>query len=166
MIAPTPHVPQCFGDYAMQYACDTHSYNLCRAIGASAYMKITGQPVNLKYLQSFWSSCYVHIPVKDRNKVGDPRAYKAHFVGYANISLMFPNCIVIPVSDNNRYSRHKESKDVIFDPTINFITYTQDEEPYDRELVNTDHDIPFLDRLNAPVTLQGPHATPNLPGYI
>ena len=126
-------------------------------------MKITGQPVNLKYLQSFWSSCYVHIPVKDRNKVGDPRAYKAHFVGYANTMLMFPNYIVIPVSDNNRYSRHKESKDVIFDPTINFLAYTQDEEPYDREFVNTDHYIPFLDRVNAPVVLQGPHATPNLP---
>ena len=52
--------------------------------------------------------------------------------------------------------KHKESKDVIFDPTINFTVYAEDEEPYDRELVNTDHYIPFLDRVNAPVLLQGP----------
>ena len=46
--------------------------------------------------------------------------------------------------------KHKESKDVIFGPTINFSVYTEDEEPYDREFVNTDHYIPFLDRVNAP----------------
>ena len=27
----------------------------------------------------------------------------------------------------------------------------------------TDHYIPFLDRVNAPVPLQGPHTTPDLP---
>ena len=41
--------------------------------------------------------------------------------------------------------------------------YTEDEEPYDRDFVNTDHYIPFLDRVNAPVPLQGPHASPDLP---
>ena len=163
MMAPNPHVPQSYWDYAMQYACDTHSYNLSSAIGTSPYMKITGQPVNLKYLQPFWSSCYVFIPLKERNKVGAPRAYKAHFVGYANTSLMFPNYIVIPVTKGSHYGRHKESKDVIFDPSINFNVYTKDEEPFDREFVNTDHYVPFLDRVNAPATLQGPHATPNLP---
>ena len=59
--------------------------------------------------------------------------------------------------------KHKESEDVIFDPTINFSVYTEDEEPYDREFVNTVHYIPFLDRVNAPVPLQGPYATPDLP---
>ena len=41
--------------------------------------------------------------------------------------------------------------------------YSEDEEPYDREFVNTNHYIPFFDRVNAPVHLQGPHATPDLP---
>ena len=117
----------------------------------------------MKYLQPFCASCYVFIPLKDRYKVGDSRAYKAHFVGYANTTLLFPNYNVIPVSDGNNYSRHKDSKDVIFDPTINFSVYTDNEEPYDREFVNTDHYIPFLERGNAPATLQGPAATPNLP---
>ena len=142
MMAPTPHVPQPFWDYAMQYACDTNSYNFSTAIGTSPYIKIIGQPVNLKYLQPFWGSCYVFIPLKERTKVGAPRAYKAHFVGYANTSLMYPNYIVIPVSKHNQYMKHKESKDVIFDPTINSSVYTEDEEPYDREFVNTDHYIP------------------------
>ena len=101
MMTPAPHVPQWLWDYVMQYACDTNSFNLCRAIGTFPYMTIIGQPVNLKYLQTFWSSCYVFIPAKERNKVGDPRAYKAHFMGNANTA-----------SDNNRYSTHKESKDV------------------------------------------------------
>ena len=164
MLACEPPVPASFWDYAMTYACDTHSYNFCSAIGTSPYMKITGQPINIKYLQPFWASCYVFIPLKDRIKVGAPRAYKAHFVGYANTSILFPNYIVIPVSDDNNYSRHRESKDVIFDPSINFSVYTDDEEPYDREFVNTDHYIPFLDRVNAPATLKGPHATPVLEG--
>ena len=73
MLACEPPVPASFWDYAMTYACDTHSYNYCSAIGTSPYMKITGQPINLKYLQPFWASCYVFIPLKDRIKVGDPR---------------------------------------------------------------------------------------------
>ena len=162
MMAPVPPVPQPFWDYAMTYACDTHSYNYCSAIGTSPYMKITGKPVNLKYLQPFWASCYVYIPLKERYKIGDSRAYKAHFVGYANTTLLFPNYVIIPVSDSNNYMRHKDSKDVIFDPTINFSVYTADEEPYDREFVNTDHYIPFLERVNAPDTLRGPNAIPNL----
>lgn len=166
MLACDPPVPDSFWDYAMTYACDTHSYNYCSAIGTSPYMKITGQPINIKYLQPFWASCYVFIPLKDRIKVGDPRAYKAHFVGYANTTILFPNYIVIPVSSDNNYSRHRDSKDVIFDPTINFSVYTDDEEPYDREFVNTDHYVPFLDRVNAPVTLKGPHATPILEGNV
>ena len=65
MMAPTPHVPQSFWDYAMQYACDANSYNFSTAIGTSPYMKITGQPVNLKYLQPFWTSCYVCTRIAD-----------------------------------------------------------------------------------------------------
>ena len=92
MMAPTPHVPQPFWDYAMQYACDTNS----TAIGTSPYIKITGQPVNLRYLQPFWASCYVFIPLKKRTKVSALRAFKAHFVGYANIShlyFLYVSCI-------------------------------------------------------------------------
>ena len=59
MMSPTPRVPQSYWDFAMAYACDTLSYNFSSVIGTSPYMKITGQPVNIKNLQPFWSSCYV-----------------------------------------------------------------------------------------------------------
>lgn len=117
-------------------------------------MKITGQPVNIKYLQPFWSSCYVFIPREERNKVGSPRAYKALFVGYANTKLLFPNYVVTPVTDTGHYLKHKDSINVIFDPTINFSAYTEDEEPFDREFDNTDHYVPFRQRTNAPTILQ------------
>ena len=160
MMSPEPPVPQKFWDYAMSYACDTMSFNFSSVIGTSPYMKINGQPINTKYLQPFWSSCYVFIPVKERNKIGDPRAYKAHFAGYSNTTLLFPNYIVIPVNNKNQYLKQRESKNVIFDPTINFTVYNKDEEPYDREFENIDQYVPFKERKNAPTDLQGPSAKP------
>ena len=74
---------------------------------------------------------------------------------------MFPNCFVIPF-ENGHYNEIRESKDVIFDPTIDFKIYTEDEEPYDREFVNTEHNIPFLHRKSAPLELQGPQASPHV----
>ena len=160
MMSPEPPVPQKFWDYAMSYACDTLSYNFSSVIGTSPYMKIHGKPINMKYLQPFWSRCYVFIPVKERNKIGDPRAYKAHFAGYSNTTLLFPNYIVIPVNDKNQYLKQRESKNVIFDPTINFTVYNKNEEPYDREFENIDHYVPYNERQNAPIDLQGPSAAP------
>ena len=162
MMSPTPRVPQSYWDFAMAYACDTQSYNFSSVIGASPYMKITGRPVNMKYLQPFWSSCYVFIPREERNKIGSPRAYKAHFVGYANTTILFPNYVVVPVNEKGKYLKYRDSKNVIFDPTINFAVYTQNEEPYDREFENTDHYVPFLQRDSAPEILQGPNATPSI----
>ena len=162
MMSPTPKVPQSYWDFAMAYACDTNSYNYSSVIGTSPYMKITGQPVNIKYLQPFWSACYVFIPREERNKVGSPRAYKAHFLGYANTNILFPNYIVLPVNDKGQYMKYKDSKNVIFDPTINFSVYTENEEPYDREFDNVDHYVPFLQRNSAPDALKGPNAHPEI----
>ena len=160
MLSANTPVPRSFWDYAMSYACDTHSYNFSTVIGTSPYTRITGKPVDIKYLQPFWASCYVFIPLNKRAKLGDPRAYKAHFVGYSNTTLCFPNYFVIPVYDNGQYGPYRESKDVIFDPTINFSVYTDNEEPYDREFENTDHYVPFLHRTHAPPALQGALAQP------
>ena len=66
----------------------------------------------------------------------------------SNTFLLFPNYFVIPY-ENGKYGRIRESKDVI-DPTIDFSIYTNDEEPYDREFVHTDHYVPFLHRKSAP----------------
>lgn len=74
----------------------------------------------------------------ERVKLGTPRAYKARFVGYSNTEIIFPNYFVIPYQ-NGRYGKVKESKDVVFDPTIDFNVYTQGEEPYDREFESIDH---------------------------
>ena len=166
MMTPDPPVPQKFWDYAMTYACDTQSYNFCSVIGTSPYMKITGKPINIKYLQPFWSSCYVFIPLKNRAKIGSSRAYKAHFAGYNNTTLLFPNYIIIPVNEKNLYLQHRDSKDVIFDPSINFSVYTDNEEPYDREFKNPDHYIPFRNRNDAPSEFQGPNASPVLNNQI
>ena len=62
-------------------------------------------------------------------KLGARRAHKAKFCGYSNTYLLFPNYFVIPY-ENGQYGRIRESKDVIFDPTIDFSIYTNDEEPY------------------------------------
>ena len=146
MLSPDIPVPQSFWDLAMKYACDTASYNFSTVIGTSPYMKITGQPINIKYLQPFWASCYVFIPLADRVKLGSRRAYKARIVGYSNTFLLFPNYFVLPYS-NGQYGKVRESRDVIFDPSIDFKIYVDDEEPYDREFVNTDHfPTPFLHR--------------------
>ena len=161
MLSPDVPVPQSFWDFAMKYACDTASYNFSKIIGTSPYTKITGQPVNIKYLQPFWASCYVFIPLQERNKLGARRAYKARFVGYSNTLLLFPNYLVLPYS-NGQYGKVRESKDVIFDPSIDFKIYTENEEPYDREFVHTDHYIPFLHRQNAPPEIQGELAEPHV----
>ena len=71
----------------------------------------------------------------------------------------FPNYFVIPY-ENGKYGRIRESKDVIFHPTIDFSIYTNDEEPNDREFVHTDHYVPFLHRTSAPDELQGELAQP------
>ena len=163
MLSANTPVPQKFWDFAMSYACETHSFNFSRVIGTSPYTKITGQPINIKYLQPFWASCYVFIPLSKRIKLGEPRAYKAHFVGYSNTTISFPNYFVIPVLENGQYGKERESKDVIFDPTIDFRVYTENEEPYDREFANTDHYVPFLHRTKAPAILQGPTASPVFP---
>ena len=162
MMSPTPRVPQTEWDLAMKYTCDTLSFGLNKAIGTSSYTKITGKPIDIKYLQPFWAACYVFIPREERNKIGSPRAYKAHFVGYANTTLLFPNYIVLPVTENGRYLKYRDSKNVIFDPTINFAVYTDNEEPYDREFENTEHYVPFLKRDKAPAILQGPNAKPDI----
>ena len=57
MLSPDNQVPQSYWDLAMSYACDTASFNFSKVIGTSPYMKITGKPINIKYLQPFWSSC-------------------------------------------------------------------------------------------------------------
>ena len=131
MLAPTPAVPDSYWEYAMKYACDTHSFNYSSSIGTSPYTFITGQPVNIKYLQPFWARCWVFIPLESRKgKVGQKRAYKAHMVGYSFSSILIPNYLVVPFI-NGRYSGVKESKDVIFDNSINFNIYKDNEEPSD-----------------------------------
>ena len=161
MLTPDIQVPPMFWDCAMSYACVTHSFNFSSAIRTSPYTKVTGQSIDIRWLQPFFASCYVFIPLKDRGKLGHKRAYKAEFVGYANTHLMFPNYFILPF-ENGHYSKVRESKDVIFDPTIDFKIYTKDEEPYDREFVNTEHCIPFLLRKSAPIEMKGPQASPHV----
>ena len=74
---------------------------------------------------------------------------------------MFQNYFVLPYS-NDQYGKVREKRDVIFDSSIDFKIYVDDEEPYDREFVNTDHYVPFLHRKAAPLELQGELAEPHV----
>lgn len=122
MLAPTPPVPQRFWDLAMAYACHTMSFNYNSRIQDSPYHYIHGQHVDIKLLHPFWSICYVYIPLKHREgKLGSPRAYIAHFVGYNFSTIMFPNYLVIEQLPKGRYSQIRSSKDVIFDSSVNFV---------------------------------------------
>ena len=129
MLAPKPPVPQRYWDLAMAYACHTMSFNLNDRIKDSPYHFIHGEHINIKHLHPFWAACYVYIPVKHREKLGSPRAYIAHFVGYNFSSIMFPNYLVIEVLPKGKYGMVRSSKDVIFDSSINFAepTFPSDE---------------------------------------
>ena len=121
MLAPTPPVPQKFWDLAMAYACTTHSFNYNHRINTSPYHFNTGRHVDVKELHPFWSRCYVHTAVKDRtSKVGCPRAYNAHFVGYDYTSILSRTYYVIEIHSNGTYGKVRSSKDVIFDQSLNF----------------------------------------------
>ena len=161
MLTPDIQVPPMFWDDAMSYACVTHSFNFSSAIGTSPYTKVTGQSIDIRWLQPFLASCYVFIPLKDRGKLGQKRAYKAKFVGYANTHLMLPNYFIV-LFENGHYAKVTESKDVMCDSTKDFKIYTKDEEPYDREFVTTENYILFLHSKSAPIELKGPQASPHV----
>jgi hypothetical protein len=76
-------------------------------------------------LTSFLARCWVCIALEDRKgKVGFPRAYKAHFVGYESSRTLEPTFKVIQVHPNGTYGKVRISKDIIFDDTIDFDTET------------------------------------------
>lgn len=132
MLAPKPAVPLKYWCLAMSYACITQSFNYSSRIGDSPYHFTTGQHININNLHPFWASVYVHIPLKDRNgKVGHPRAYLGHFVGYLYTSTLFDNFIILEVHPNGGYGKIRHSKDVIFDSSINFLHHDPDTFPDD-----------------------------------
>jgi hypothetical protein len=65
MLAPVKPVPLSFWDLAMSYACQTQSFSFSSVLGTSPYNFLTKAHVNMKHLHPFWSSCYVHIPLKN-----------------------------------------------------------------------------------------------------
>ena len=136
MLAPTPAVPLKYWCLAMSYACITHSFNYSKRIHDSPYHFTTGQHIDINSLHPFWASVYVHIPLKDRNgKVGHPRAYQGHFVGYLFTSTVFDNFIVLEVLESGHYGKLRHSKDVIFDTSINFLHPDTDSFPSDEAFV-------------------------------
>ena len=113
-------VPQKFWDLAFEYTCITHAFNYHSAIKTSPYHLITGKHIILKNLKAFWSLCWVHIALEDRNgKIGFPRAYKARFVGYDLSRTLEPCFKVIEILPTGIFSKIRTSKDVIFDKDNN-----------------------------------------------
>jgi hypothetical protein len=125
MPAPIPQVPNKYWCLCIEFACKTASFTHHRKIGTSPYFFVYGQHVNIKHLHPFWAQCWVFIALKDRKgKVGFPRAYKAHFVGYKSSRTLEPTFKVIQVHPNGTYGKVRISKDVIFDDTIDFHSET------------------------------------------
>ena len=60
MLTPSPPVPVFLWDNAMDYACQTTSFNLVKSLKTSPYTFINKVPVPLDVLQPFWTPCYVH----------------------------------------------------------------------------------------------------------
>jgi hypothetical protein len=80
----------------------------------------------------------VHIPPSERNtKIGDPRAYKAHFVSYDYTSTLTKTYKVIEVYADGRYGKVRSSKDVIFDHSINFRSACPNDMPTDEAFLLT-----------------------------
>ena len=132
MLNPFPSVPGKYWDLAMTYACDTHSFNPNSRINDSPYHYITGRHVDVTQLHPFFARCFVHIPPSERDsKIGDPRAYKAHFVGYDYTSILTKTYKVIEVYADGRYGKVRSSKDVIFDHSINFRSACPNDMPTD-----------------------------------
>lgn len=165
MLAPTPAVPLKYWCLAMSYACITHSFNYSSRIDDSPYHMTTGKHIDIKSLHPFWARCYVHIPLKDRGgKVGHPRAYQGHFVGYLYTSTLYDNFIILPVLDDGKYGKIRHSKDVIFDDSINFVhpdpnTFPEDHDFFPLEL----EALPLLPDIpgdEPPLKLHAPEHTP------
>lgn len=134
MLSPTPPTPGKYWDAAMAYACVTQSFNYNSQIDTSPYHFTTGQHVDLNMLHPFWARCYVFIPLKNRNsKLGSPRAYRAHFIGYTYTTTLIPNYLVIEVLASGTYGKIRTSKDVIFDQSINFTKNIEADIPSDSD---------------------------------
>jgi hypothetical protein len=160
MLAPTPRVPNKYWCLCMEYACKTASLNYHRKIGTMPYFFVYGQHVNIKHLHPFWARCWVFIALEDRKgKVGFPRAYKAHFLGYESSRTLEPTFKVIQVHSNGTYGKVGISKDVIFDDTIDFHneTVSPPDSDFNRGIDEQDRIVPVI---RAPMPLIAPSVQP------
>jgi hypothetical protein len=65
MQTPQPPVPPCFWDLAMDYACQTLSFCYNSKLKTSPYYFLHKAHVPFKFLQPFWTPCYVYLGQKN-----------------------------------------------------------------------------------------------------
>jgi hypothetical protein len=123
MLNPDPSVPGCYWCLAMEYPCDTHSFNYHTRYGVSPYHMITGRHVDIRQLYPFWCRCWVYIPLN--GEVNAPRALKAHFAGYSYTTVLTKTYKYIEVYANGTYGKVRVRKDVIFDQSIHSTSMRQ-----------------------------------------
>jgi Reverse transcriptase (RNA-dependent DNA polymerase) len=174
MLNPDPSVPGKFWCLAMEYACDTHSFNYHSRYGDSPYHLITGRHVDVRQLYPFWCRCWVYIPLSDRHgKINAPRALKAHFVGYSYTTILTKTYKYVEVYADGTYGKVRISKDVIFDQSINFTsmrqpTPTEDAFGYGQTLsyplnaTNAEHRVRFSNSHMLSRTDRGEPAAPTV----
>jgi hypothetical protein len=114
----------------------SHSFNPNSRINDSPYHYITGRHIDVTQLHPFFARFFVHISPSERNsKIGDPCAYKAHFVGYDYTSTLTKTYKVIEVYADGRCGKVRSSKDVIFDHSINFRSACPSDMPTDEAFI-------------------------------
>ena len=108
--------PPSFWCWAMYKASQDLNFNFNSRIQTSPYHFVTGKHVDVKMLHSFFSECYMFIPLHERrSKLPSPRAQRCRFLAYSFSTIMVPTYIVVPVSDTGLYGIVRTSKDIIFD---------------------------------------------------
>ena len=65
MQTPQPPVPPCFWDLAMEYACQTLSFCYNSKLKTSPYYFLHKVHIPFKFLQPFWTPCYVYLGQKN-----------------------------------------------------------------------------------------------------
>ena len=132
---------------AMFKASQDLNFNYNEKIITSPYHFVTGQHIDMKYLHSFFTECYIFIPLKDRiGKLPYKRAQRCKFLAYSYTTILVPTCIVLIFNDNRTYGNTRISKDIIFDETVIFDKYI-DNSPTDEEFAALRHIIENLNEV-------------------
>ena len=74
--------------HASTHTVQTLNFNYSEAIDASPYNFITGERIDMSYIHSFFSECFMFIPLKERYKLPARRAHRCKLLSYAYTTIL------------------------------------------------------------------------------